>query len=198
MNRTGIRIPLASLTIALTLVTGSGAIADVCAPPKLINSLPMEKVQGSDLMTVAAVIDGNSEKLIVDIGAMPTQLWNAQATKLDIPIREGRSTGRFHFDFGGRFSADIGRVQKFTLGSMENGGFHIQVFADPDVPQPAYDGVLGTDMMQRYDIDLDFAHQQLNYFTPEQCKGGGIYWKPKSIAGQEMVTYSGLLELGLA
>jgi hypothetical protein len=193
MNRSLIRVLLASLTLALAAGMTSTAKADDCVPPKLLSSLPMEKVPGGDTVTVAATLDGSPQKLIVDIGTMPTQLWNREATKLGLPIREGARAGRFHFDFGGRFSEDIARVQKFTLGSMETGGFNIQVVADPDVPQGTTDGVLGTDMMQRYDIDLDFAHQQLNYFSPEQCNGAGIYWKPKSVVGQQMVTYTGLV-----
>lgn len=187
------QVTIAALTVAFALGMANGAKADDCAPPKLLNSLPMERVPGSDITMVTATIDGSPEKLIVDIGTMPTQLWNSQAAKLDLPIREGRDTGRFHFDFGGRFSEDIARVQKFTLGSMQTGGFHVQVFTDPDAPQASYDGVLGTDMMQRYDIDLDFAHQQMNYFSPEKCSGAGVYWKPRMVAGQQMVTYTGLV-----
>jgi beta-lactamase regulating signal transducer with metallopeptidase domain len=166
------------------------ANASECAPPKLVNSLPMEQAPGSDVMTVTAAIDGNPERLLIGIGDLSTQLWNTPATKLDLPLR-----GRSHpvMDAGGRFSQDAARVGEFKLGSMETGTFDIQIMPDPGFANAGTDGILGTDMMQRYDIDLDFAHRQLNYFTPEQCNGAGVYWSPGTVTPVDMVTYSGVL-----
>jgi hypothetical protein len=160
-----------------------------CAPPKLVNSLPMEQVPGSDLMTVTTAIDGSPEKLLVGIGDLTTQLWTTKATKLDLPVREGMR----NMDSGGRFSLNVARVESFTVGSMKTGNFDLQIMPDPDFANAGTDGLLGTDMMQRYDIDLDFAHRQLNYFTPEQCKGAGVYWAPGAVTPVQTETYSGVI-----
>ena len=165
------------------------ANTNACAPPQLVNSLPMEQTPGGDTMTVTTAIDGSPEKLLIGIGDLSTQLWNTPATKLDLPVREGRRT----MDAGGRFSLDVARVGSFTLGSMQTGNFDVRVEQDPDFANAGSDGVLGTDMMQRYDIDLDFVHRQLNYFTPEQCKGAGIYWNPGAMTSVQMVTYAGVV-----
>lgn len=179
-----------SLAIAFAFcAAGRNAMAADCAPPKLLNSLPMEKLAGSDTMTVMATIEGSPQKLLVDTGAIPTQMWNSEAVKLGLPVREG---ARF-LDSGGRYSQDVARVAKFTLGSMNTGGFPIYVRPDPDSARGGSGGALGTDMMQRYDVDLDFAHQTLNYFAPEQCKGAGIYWAPTKITPVEMKAYTGLV-----
>lgn len=155
------------------------------APPGLINSLAMEEVPDSDTMTVTAVIDGHPEKLLVGI-ADTTQLWNTQARQLGLPVRPGRRM----MDGGGRFSDQVTRVARLTLGSMETGGFDLQVSPDPDFENPASGGILGTDMMMRYDIDLDFAHRRLNYFSPEQCKDACIYWAPSKISSVRMAAYA--------
>lgn len=164
------------------LGTGSAVAAD-CAPPTLKNSLAMERIPGSDLMTVTANVDGSPERLLVGI-ADTTQLWNAQAAKLDLPVREGRRM----MDGGGRFSEDVARIQSLTLGAMQTGNFDTQISADPDFT--GSDGVLGTDLMQRFDIDLDFAHGRLNYFTPEQCQGAGVYWSPAKVTSVPMEAYA--------
>ncbi len=96
-------------------------------------------------------------------------------------------------DAGGRFSQSVARVARFTLGHMQTGNFDIQVDPDPDFANAGFDGVLGTDMMMRYDIDLDFAHRKLHYFPPEQCKEGCIYWAPGTNKSVQMVTYGGLV-----
>jgi hypothetical protein len=194
MNRSIIRVPVASLTVAFALCIGTSTMAADCASPKLINSLPMEKVPGSDLMTVTTTIEGSPEKLLVDIGTMSTQLWNTQAANLKLPVEEGRRS----MDLGGRFSEDSARVASFMLGSMKTGYFHIQVYPDADFANPGTDGVLGTDMMQPNDIDLDFAHQRLNLFSPEECNEAGIYWAPSTITPMKMETYAGVVYVAVA
>jgi len=186
MNRSFIRmpgtcIPLASLAFALC-VTGTAKAAD-CAPPTLLNSLPMEQMPDSDTMAVQATIEGHSAKLLIGI-ADGSQLWNTQAEKLGLAVREGRRM----MDGGGRFSEDVARVGSLSLGSMETGNFVTQIGADPDFG--GSDGVLGTDMMMRYDIDLDFAHQRMNYFTAEQCEGAGVYWAPGKVTPVKMAAYA--------
>lgn len=182
---------LLSLSSAAAAQTAQAAApqATGCARPGLVNSLPMEAVPGSDLLTVATTIDGSPEKLLIGIGDLSTQLWNAPAARLDLTILP---RGRF-MDAGGRFSEGAARIGKFALGSMETGGFDMPVRPDPDFAQAGFDGLLGTNMMQRYDIDLDFAHRQLNFFSPEQCQGAGVYWSPAAVAAVQMVTYSGLV-----
>ena len=164
--------------IALLGLTGAAAAQTArdgaCARPDLISSVPLESIPGSDLLTVSTMIDGSPEKLLLGIGDLSTQLWNAQAAKLDLAIL---SRGRF-MDAGGRFSEGAARIGTFDFGNMQTGGFDIAVRPDPDFAQAGFDGLLGTNMMQRYDIDLDFARGRLNYFAPEQCQGAGVYWSP--------------------
>ncbi|HEX4106287.1 MAG TPA: retropepsin-like aspartic protease [Rhizomicrobium sp.] len=180
MNRSFIRILIAPIMFASC--AGSAMAAD-CAPPTLLNSVAMEQMPGSDIMTVPVTIEGQSAKLMIGI-ADGSQLWSAQAQKLDLPVREGPRM----MDGGGRFSEDTARVGSLTLGSMETGNFFTQVGTDPEFT--GSDGVLGTDMMMRYDIDLDFAHGKLNYFTPEQCQGAGVYWAPGKITAVKMAAYA--------
>lgn len=39
-----------------------------------------------------------------------------------------------------------------------------------------FDGVFASDLMDRYDIELDFAGRKLNYFLPDHCDGKVVYW----------------------
>jgi hypothetical protein len=190
MSGSVIRSSFFSLLVAFALcLCGSGMAAD-CAPPKLVNSLAMEQVPSSDLMTVAASVDDRPVKLVVDTGAIPTQLWAATVKKLDYPADIGRQR---YMDLAGRYSEGGTLVSKFALASMWTGRNSLHVSPDPGQPHADSDGLLGLDMMQRFDIDLDFAHQELNYFTPETCKGAGIYWNPQTITSVQMVNYAGLV-----
>ena len=182
MNRSFIRTLIACPAILFASSLGSAMAAD-CAPPTLLNSLSMEQMPGSDTMTVPVTIEGQSARLMIGI-ADGSQLWNTQARKLGLAVQEGPRM----MDGGGRFSEDVARVGSLGLGSMETGNYITQIGADPGFT--GADGVLGTDMMMRYDIDLDFAHRKLNTFTPEQCQGAGVYWAPNKVTAVKMEAYA--------
>jgi hypothetical protein len=158
-----------------------------CAPPELINSVPMQRVNGGNVMSVTAAINGTPETMLIDIGREATQLFETPANKLHLGNQRGG-----HFDFAGRFSERSARIESFKLGNVEGGGFHVAVTPDPDTSPAPYDGIIGNDVMMRYDVDLDFAHQKLNFFSPEKCVGAGIYWSPGTISSVPIVAYSGL------
>lgn len=158
-----------------------------CAAPDLVNSVPMEKVNGGPVMSVAVTIDGTPETMLVDVGREATQLFETPANKLHLSNQRGQ-----FFDYSGRFSERTARIESFKLGSMEGGGFHVVVAPDPDTASAPFNGIIGNDVMFRYDVDLDFAHQKLNFFTPEKCEGAGIYWSPSTISSVPIVAYNGL------
>jgi beta-lactamase regulating signal transducer with metallopeptidase domain len=160
-----------------------------CAAPKLLNSLPMVPTPGGDTMTVLTSFDGKPQRLLIGISDTPTQLWNTPAVKLGLPIRMGRRM----MDGAGRISEEVSRLQDFALGNMKSGNFDIQIGQDPDFADAGSDGILGTDMMMRYDIDLDFAHRRMNYFEPEQCSGAGLYWSPATTTAVPMKTYANVV-----
>jgi hypothetical protein len=172
----------------LVLCAGNDAKAADCAPPALVNSLSMDQLLDGT-MAVDATVDGKPEKLLVGIADV-TQLWESEASKLRLPVLEGRRT----IDAAGRISEELTPVESLTVGSMHAGYFAAQLSPDPDFVNPGTEGVLGNDTMQRFDIDLDFAHHKLNYFTPEQCKGAAIYWTPSDKATTvDMVTYASVV-----
>lgn len=163
------------------------AAAQNCAPPELVNSVRMEKVNGGPVMSVAATIDGAPETMLIDIGRMATELWETPANKLHL----GHQGAQF-FDYSGRFSQRSARIESFKFGNMEGGGFHVMVAPDPDTASAPFDGIIGNNVMWQYDVDLDFAHQKLNFFTPEKCEGAGIYWSPSTVSSVPIVSYNGL------
>jgi len=94
-----------------------------------------------------------------------------------LPMRKispGTITFRRHFRPSGKLPA-------LSSGSAANQDTRRQL-----------DGILGNVMMRHYDIDLDFAHQKMNFFAPEQCMGAGIYWSPSTISSVPIVAYTGM------
>ena len=163
------------------------AAAAGCAPPKLVNSVPLEMVNGGPVMSVAATFNNTPLRMLIDIGRSPMRLWESAADKLHLA-----NQGAFYFDFAGRFSQRSSRVEDVKLGSMEGGGFHVLITKDPNTAEAPFDGIIGNEIAIRYDVDLDFAHQKMNFFTPEKCEGAGIYWSPGTITSVPIVAFSGV------
>ncbi len=158
-----------------------------CAAPQLVNSVKLEMVNGGPVMSVTATINDTPQRMLIDIGRMPVRLWERTAAKLHLT-----NQGAQYFDFAGRYSQRSSRVGDIKLGSMEGGGFHVLVVQDPNTEAAPFDGIIGNDILFRYDVDLDFAHQKMNFYTPEQCEGAGIYWSPSTITSVPIVAFSGV------
>ena len=180
----------ASLSLALT----AAAEAAPCAPPRLLSSVPISLAHDGGMAIVPASLDGRPVKFQVDTGSVFSQVSRTPAESLRLT---GLETARGQFDIAGRFSNEAARITTLTLGNMEADGFYVRLVPDPDFsPEPPFDGILATDMMVRYDIDLDFGHNRLNYFTPESCQsqnpqGANVYWAPKSLAVLPIPTLPG-------
>ena len=43
-------------------------------------------------------------------------------------------------------------------------------------------GLIGPDILARYDIDFDFGSNKFGMFSQDHCEGQVIYWQPKVIA----------------
>jgi hypothetical protein len=50
----------------------------------------------------------------------------------------------------------------------------------PDIED--FGGILGADMLQNVDLDLDFAVGKLNFVSPDHCAGNVVYWQAPAVA----------------
>ncbi|HKD48823.1 MAG TPA: pepsin/retropepsin-like aspartic protease family protein [Rhizomicrobium sp.] len=172
------RLVLAAASLSMVL-TGAAHAAD-CVPPQLLNSVPITLAHGGGMPIVSASIDESPVKFLVDTGSIVSQVSYAPAAALRLT---SLATPRGQYDISGRFSREAARITTFVLGNMQATGFYLRLVPDPDFSaEPPFDGILATDMMSRYDIDLDFGHRRLNYFAPEACQNAGIYWAPKALS----------------
>ena len=161
------------------VLTGAAYAAD-CVAPELLNSVPLTLAHDGGMPVVSASLDGKPVKLLIDTGSIVSQVSNVPAAALHLT---SLATPRGQYDISGRFSHEAARITDLTLGNMEATGFYLRLVPDPNFSaEPPFDGILATDMMSRYDIDLDFGHSRLNYFSPETCQGAGVYWAPKALA----------------
>jgi hypothetical protein len=71
-------------------------------------------------------------------------------------------------------------VHKVTLPELQMGVFDIKDFAVTAMPRWAdadgVVGILGTGLLQHFDVELDFANARMNLFSQDHCAGKVVYW----------------------
>ncbi len=133
-------------------------------------------------VTVPAQIDGHDYRFMVDTGGF----FNTVSQR--VAAREGyspRLSPSGMVGMGNSYSRFYIRVKDFALGDAH--AQDIDFFIDNS--GASLDGLLAPQIMARYDLDLDFAHEKLNLISPDHCPGRVVYWTdaPPAIVPMEIV-----------
>ena len=122
-------------------------------------------------LVVEGKINGNDARLIFDTGAHTTFLFEPAVGRLNLhpPFHEdhgsdalGTATG-----IGGDASARIVEAKTLDFGGLRAHNFTMLVTDSRlGMGQDAPDGLMSSDMLAKYDIDLDFQGQRIHLFYP--------------------------------
>jgi len=141
----------------------------------LQSRLPVHLDQGRWLIDVT--IDGEPAKLLFDTGAFSSLLSTRAMARLHVNMVP---TDMEIEGFGGRRAAGIVRAQSVEFGGLKARRF---LFATTDLGE--LDGLMSSDMISKFDIDLDVPEKQLLLFgtfgdcrRPQAALGGDLYQVP--------------------
>lgn len=187
---------MAAFTLSATLLTwNSTALAQTCV--SVADSVALEPVPASDLLTVPVTINGSLKHFLLDIGTNPTEVSQATVTELGLPEDSGGdnssygghvedsdttsfNTSRFAnlratvYDVKSSISRDTlrprVRVGSFSIGDANNQHMVFTVSNDREMGKSEpYDGLLTDNFFKQYDVELDFANKRLSYLDPTTC-----------------------------
>ena len=170
-----------ALVLAASSVWAAPALAVDCRALKLLNSTDLEPLGSSGLMLVPVTIDGVPKKMLLDIAGGVTGLYPTAIDALKLhPVDTGGSFRLLSSDGGA--SARYVELQSLQLDRMAAKNVDVMVapgFVEADAP---FDGVISGDLINHYDVELDFAGNKMNYFSPDHCEGRVVYWPSGAIA----------------
>jgi predicted aspartyl protease len=157
---------------AWSLLTSAAQAAD--APNcglKRFTSLSMSTLSDGRI-AVPVAVDGHAASFLVDTGGISATMSRQLATDI------GKEPMRFRRGLigvgGARLSSSI-HADDFALGPMH--GKDILVFIDERIGGAGgMDGTLAPEMMHRFDVDYDFRHGAVNFFSQDHCPGKVVYW----------------------
>ena len=132
-------------------------------------SLDLTPGPGGALYGVPIAVNGVTKQFLLNTGQWASRLSRDTATELKLPTRQ----------INGRMLAADGTTvnASMVLADLEIGPVkapqHEMLVMERSGP---FDGMFAPDLMQNYDIELDFAGRKLNYFLTDHCPGRVVYW----------------------
>ncbi|MBV9550328.1 MAG: retropepsin-like domain-containing protein [Alphaproteobacteria bacterium] len=157
------------LVVILAGLASPAAAAD-CGPLKQIASLDLKAAPGGGpRFGVPVTINGSPRLLLLNTQYKESRLTRAAVNALQLkPAAYGkmlRLDGQV--TNGYMVTVDLGIGTSLLKGT--------EMLVDENVGG-GFDGEFSTDLMQRYDIELDFTGRKLNYFLSDHCEGKVVYW----------------------
>lgn len=160
---------------AMVLLAGQGAFAEEpdCRL-QIAAALPMQ-LDNSNTVSVPAAIQGHPIRMLVDTGAYSSTLQQTTADALGLKYEVSAKGGRGRI-FGNIKMRRFVTVKDFTIGNLKADGISFMLMPPDERLQGAHDGLLGGNVLTKYDVDFDFANGKMNLFLPHRCPGKVVYW----------------------
>lgn len=156
--------------LALCAGLASPAVAADCGPLKAVASLDLKPAPGGGpRVGVPVTVNGTPELMVLNTEYKESRVSRAVVNQLKL---SPRSYGKMLALNGQVLNGYMVTVDLGISTSLLKG---TEMLVDEN-PGGGFDGTFATDLMQRYDIEMDFAGHRLNYFSPDHCEGKVVYW----------------------
>ncbi|MGB8600860.1 MAG: aspartyl protease family protein [Rhizomicrobium sp.] len=168
------RYGLAFLT--LVLLCGPLAAGEACQQ-QAVASAPLQKARLFNQVATPVTISGQPLRFLVDTGS-PSSMVTEHAAEAAGLKPKALTSGSVKM-FGGDEAKSSVHVTNFKIGNaaMPDADFAVMRTLRFNFGGEQFDGLIGADILARYDADFDFAAGTLTLFQPHPCDGHEIQWK---------------------
>jgi len=164
----------ALLMLAATACFAGAAQAQQCPTLTRAFSLDLFPLPNESRYAAGITVNGQPRRFLLDTGGAFTAISMPLVTQMGLKPVNGRIR---MYDTLGR-SSDLQVTVDLGIGPLNAKAQEIPV--NPNVQ--GVGGLLAGDVMQNYDIDIDFAARKLSYFLTSHCDGKVVYWPTTIIA----------------
>jgi predicted aspartyl protease len=158
---------------ALSFATPS--LAEDCGGLVQRASFDMTLTRGNTIL-VPASFNGAPMQMLLDTGGGISSVSQKTVKALNLSPHE---VAVKTLDMRGNASQRAVRLDEFALGAVKGKGVDLMVLPDPDAQ---FDGLLAGDILEGYDVELNFVTRKVNLFSPDHCEGKVIYWPATALA----------------
>jgi hypothetical protein len=163
------KMHLAAPCLALALAAGS-ARAEDC---QLKQFASLDVVESDGGLIVPVTLQGQpGGYMTLDLDGIVTGVTDAVAKRFD--LRRQAISQNVTINVAGERVFQKAELNLQLGGSR--GDSWVGVLPNYSTSDSRVVGVLAMDVLNQFDLELDFAHHKLNLFSPNHCKGQVIYW----------------------
>jgi predicted aspartyl protease len=143
------------------------ACAETAGPCRLQPIADLPATTDGNRLMVAGQVDGAAVNLLIDTGAERTVLSTATVAALQLP-RSQRSATRLTGIGGAVSNADV-----FAVLGIGHADFRDRL-AVANIPD--FDGIVGGDMLSRYDLELNVPDRRVRLWRAPGCHAADLPW----------------------
>jgi hypothetical protein len=169
-----------SIFIAALSNAALPAIAQECKPLDVQIAVDMRLERG--VPTIPVKIGNQAKKLVVNTGSAFSVL--SQPAIKDMKLNTLQARVRL-FDNAGQQSDRYVTLPSLEIGSGHSNAIKFMVRPAPGPMNPNDSdlaGVLGPDILQNFDVDMDFGARKLQLVSSDHCDGKVLYWTAPVVA----------------
>lgn len=175
---------LASVSLTAT------AVAEDCKPLQRYGKIPFESENGLQIY-LSSTLGGRQTRLQLDTGAY----WSTVRRDLadDAGFRTRQATGLILTDLAGDEMKRVAVVPEVKVGTLNYGSAEFFVSGPPQAPISENAGLLGQNLLNRVDLEIDNANKTVSLFSQDHCDGDGVHWADEAVILEFKSSESGLL-----
>jgi predicted aspartyl protease len=161
-----------------SLILASTALAEDCRLERAA-SLDMKLTHDGRIL-VPVSIEGTSELMMLDTGSPISIVFQHVVDSLKL-ITRNIYQGQVFTSAGSQFTA-LASIKNLQIDQMTARDVRFLVEPTSFSDDKALGGLLGSDIMHNYDVELDFEQRKVNLFLQTHCPGKVIYWPATAVA----------------
>lgn len=167
--------PLLLIAVAAAL-SALPAVAEDCSPPKLLSTVQLVPKDDGRVEFIPVDIGGERKFFLFDTGAFATMVTAATADELHL---KRFSSNIVAYSATGTKSDEHVRAS-FAIGSLKAPSVEFGLY--PGTREHEWAGLVGSAMLSRFDISVDFGAHKLDIIDQDHCEGRVVYWPERPIA----------------
>src|SRR5260370_26537650 len=154
--------------------------APACTPLNVLIAVDMRPERG--VPPIAVTIGDASKKLVVNTAGVFSSLSTPAIKEMNLNTLQARVK---LFDNAGDSSDRYVILPSLGISGGKTDAVKFMVRPAPGPMNPndaSLVGVLGPDILQNYDVDMDFGGRNLQLISPDHCEGKVVYWTAPTVA----------------
>jgi hypothetical protein len=166
------------LAVSACVFYWHGAFAEECKPLQRYGKIPF--ATSDDLrISLAATLGGKSTHLTLDTGAYWSSIRKDLVDELGLRTRTG--SGLHLFDLAGEKMDRVAIVPDVKVGALGYGDAEFFVAGPPPAPIEEDAGLMGQNLLNKIDLEIDNANRTVSLFSQDHCDGDGVHWADEAV-----------------